>query len=152
LVAFALAVAGCAPAPPPSAAASPTPPPIPEASFTGGTGNARLTLPQKVAWDGGYCDRGTDDAWLALNIGSPNGAEYFGLVVGQSPYTPGATRTASGGGRFGGEDAAVTWRGGGTAANLARDGLVVTVETDLSRGSFSGHLPDGTEVSGGFSC
>jgi hypothetical protein len=147
-----LALAACTPAPPPGAAASPTPPPIPEASFTGGTAGARLTLPQKVAWDGGYCERGTDDAWLAMNIGSPNGAEYFGLVVGQSPYTPGATRTASGGGTFGGDDAAVTWRHAGTATRLAHDGLTVVVAADLARGTFSGHLADGTEVSGGFSC
>ncbi len=160
VVVVALAVAGCSSSvtPDPEASptraphASPTAAPIPEASFTGGTASARLAQPDRVAWDGGQCERGTDDAWLAINIGYPNGAEYFGLVVGRSPYTPDATRAAKGGGTFGGDDAAVTWRHAGTAVNLARSGLTIVVAKDLSLGSFSGRLADGTEVRGSFSC
>ncbi len=149
-----LALAGCgaAPASPGEAGASATPAPIPETSFTGGTAAARLTLPARATWDGGSCTRGAGDAWLALNIGFPNGTEYFGLVVGQSPYTPAAQRGAAGGGTFGGQDAVITWRHGGTDANVAADGLEVVVARDLSLGSFSGHLADGTEVQGTFSC
>lgn len=132
--------------------ASPTPAPIPESSFTGGTGSARLTLPARAAWDGGHCARGTDDAWLALNIGFPNGDEYFGLVVGRSPYTPSATRVAARGGTFGGDDVVITWRHAGVAARMDRGGLLVEVATDLSLGSFRGRLADGTEVRGTFSC
>jgi len=126
--------------------------PIPEPSFTGGTGSARLTLPAQAAWDGGHCARATDDAWLALNIGLPNGDEYFGLVVGRSPYTPSATRVAARGGTFGGDDAVITWRRAGAAARMDRSGLVVELARNLAVGSFSGRLVDGTEVRGTFSC
>jgi hypothetical protein len=147
-----LAIAGCAPAATPGPSASPTPAPIPQASFTGGPASARLTLPARAAWDGGWCERGPDDAWLAINIGRPNGPDYFGLVVGQSAYTPTATRTATGGGTFGGDDAVITWRTDGSSANLARGGLVVEVAKDLSLGTFTGRLADGTQVQGSFSC
>jgi hypothetical protein len=125
---------------------------IPEQSFTGGTGSARLTLPARAAWDGGYCTRGVNDAWLALNIGFPNGEAYFGLVLGRSPYTPQATRVAANGGTFGADDAVITWRQGGVGTVLDRGGLVVEVARDLSLGSFTGRLVDGTEVRGTFSC
>lgn len=111
-----------------------------------------MTLPSRASWEGGWCERGAGDAWLALNIGSPNGAEYLGLVIGRSQYTPAATRTAKGGGTFGGDDAVITWRQAGTPTNLARGGLVVEVARDLSLGSFSGRLADGTVVRGSFSC
>jgi len=148
-----LAAGGCgggASASPVDASASPAP--IPEASFTGGPGSARLDLPVRLAWDGGWCTRGPGDAWLALNVGFPNGAEYFGLVAGQSPYTPAATRGAAGGGTFGGDDLAITWRHLGTAVNVAGAGLVLELAKDLSLGSFHGRLADGTEVRGSFSC
>jgi len=153
VVGAALLVAACGAGATPSAGpASPTPAPIPETSFTGGTGSARLTLPAGTAWDGGHCERGTDDAWLALNIGLPNGPDYFGLVVGRSPYTPAATRVAARGGTFGGDDAVITWRHAGAAGRIDRAGLVVELARDLAVGSFSGRLADGTEVRGTFSC
>ena len=99
-VVVALVVAGCSPAASPSARPSPSPAAIPEASFTGGTAGARLAAPARTTWDGGWCTRGPEDAWLAVNIGYPNGAEYLGLVVGRSAYTPEATRVAAGGGTF----------------------------------------------------
>ncbi|MFH0750783.1 MAG: hypothetical protein V2B17_03005, partial [Chloroflexota bacterium] len=89
---------------------------------------------------------------LALNIGLPNGDEYFGLVGGRSPYPPAAPRVAARGGTFGGDDAVITWRLAGTAARVDQDGLVVEVAKDLSLGSFTGRLADGTEVRGTFSC
>lgn len=121
-------------------------------SFTGGTGSARLTLPAATAWDGGHCARGAGDAWLALNIGIPNGDDYFGLVLGRSQYTPTATRVAARGGTFGGDDAVITWRHAGAASVMDRGGLVVELAKDLSLGSFTGRLGDGTEVRGTFSC
>lgn len=87
-----------------------------------------------------------------MNIGYPNGAEYFGLVVGRSPYTPSATRTAAGGGSFGGADTVITWRHDGAASTAVPGGLEVEVAKDLSLGTFSGRLADGTEVQGTFSC
>jgi len=146
-------VAACGSAAAPSSGpASPTPEPIPETSFTGGTGSVLLTSPARTAWDGGYCTRGADDAWLALNVGFPNGDEYFGLVVGRSPYTPAATRVAARGGTFGGDDVVITWRHAGVVATMAREGFAMELATRLSLGSFSGRLADGTEVRGTFSC
>jgi hypothetical protein len=152
IAAIVLAVAGCSTSATPSPAPSATSSPLPQASFTGGTGGAGLTLPAKVAWAGGWCERGAGDAWLALNIGSPNGPEYFGLVVGQSPYTPTATRGAAGGGSFGGNDAVITWRHQGTGTSAVPAGLDVEVAPGLSTGSFTGRLADGTQVQGTFSC
>jgi hypothetical protein len=146
-----LGACGSATSPSPGPA-SPTPAPIPESSFTGGTGSARLTQPPGTTWSGGRCARSIDDAWLALNIGFPNGDEYFGLVVGRSPYTPSATRVAAEGGTFVDEDAVITWRHAGVRALLDQDGLTVEVVKDLSRGAFRGRLADGTEVRGTFSC
>lgn len=152
-LAAAVAVAGCGSAASLSPGpATPTPAPVPEASFTGGPASARLDEPQLMAWEGGTCERGADDAWLALNIGFPNGTEYFGLVIGQSPYTPAATRGAAGGGTFGGDDVVITWRHEGTGYNIARGGLVLELARDLSLGSFRGRLEDGTPVRGTFSC
>ncbi len=148
----ALALGACGPAATSSPAPTATLSAIPEASFTGGAASARVALPSRIAWNGGWCTRGPDDAWLAVNIGFPNGPEYFGLVVGRSAYTPEATRGAAGGGTFTDSDAVVTWRQAGIAANVAQDGLVVEVAKDLSLGSFSGHLDDGTKVGGSFSC
>ncbi len=145
-------MAGCSATATPSPAPSASSSPFPQASFTGGTGGARLTQPGNVAWDGGWCERGAGDAWLALNIGSPNGAEYFGLVVGQSPYTPTATRGALGGGTFGGTEAIITWRHQGAATSVVPAGLDLEMAKDLMQGSFSGRLADGTAVQGTFSC
>ena len=150
-VAVGLSACGSAATPSPGPA-SPTPAPIPEPSFSGGTASARLALPTEAAWDGGHCARATDDAWLAVNIGFPNGDEYFGLVAGRSPYTPASTRVAAKGGDFGGDDAVITWRHAGAAARMDRGGLVVELATDLSLGSFTGRLADGTQVRGTFSC
>ncbi len=147
-----LGVAGCAAASSPSPQPSPSAATIPAASFTGGTADARLSAPARATWNGGWCTRGPEDAWLAVNIGFPNGAEYFGLVVGRSAYTPEATRVAAGGGTFTASDAVITWQHAGSAANLAPAGLTVLVARDLSLGTFSGRLDDGTKVAGSFSC
>lgn len=158
VVAFALAAGlvvtacGGAASPTPGPTSSASPAPIPEASFTGGTASARLDEPSAVTWKGGRCERGPGDAWLALNIGYPNGAEYFGLVVGQSAYTPNATRTAAGGGTFGGSDTVITWRHLGEPAVMVPGGLVLEVAKDLRLGTFTGRLADGTEVRGSFAC
>jgi hypothetical protein len=152
-VAVAMAVAGCGSAATPTPGpVSPSPAPVPEASFTGGPASSRLDEPEVLAWDGGTCERGADDAWLAINVGFPNGSEYFGIVVGRSPYTPSATREAAGGGTFGGDDVVITWRHQGEGHVVARGGLVLELAKDLALGSFRGRLEDGTPVRGTFSC
>ena len=151
LAVLALAVAACSPAetaPTPS----PTPAPPPAATFTGGRAAANLTAPDPVAWKGGYCTRGADDAWLAINIGDLNGDEYFGLVVGADPHADPAASPAAGGGTFRGAAATITWRHGGARAVISRVSTIVVVAPDLRSGSFSGTLDDGREVRGGFDC
>lgn len=146
-----LAACGAAGSPTPGPA-TPAPSAVPEASFTGGPASVRLDAPGPVEWEGGTCERGPDDAWLALNVGFPNGSEYFGLVAGQSPLTPAATRGAAGGGTLGGNDVVITWRHDGAAVNVERGGLVLELAKDLSIGTFAGRLRDGTEVRGTFAC
>ena len=92
------------------------------------------------------------DGWLALNVGFPNGSEYFGLVAGQSSLTPAAARGAAGGGTLGGNDVVITWRHDGVPVNVERGGLVLELAKDLSLGTFAGRLRDGTEVRGTFAC
>jgi len=150
--AVAFAVAACA-----GPGATPQPatpePSFPVATFSGGT--ARATLDDGsaggLAWSGGTCERGTSNAWLAVNIGAPNGDEYFGLLVGQHPYG-GEGPAVAGGGTFRDASILVTYRHGGKATTLAAGSVVVVISADLRSGTFRGALPGGTEVRGTFGC
>ena len=136
--------------------ASPAGSPSPSASdpgFTGGSAAATVTLPSgALAFAGGSCEHGIGDAWLAVNIGQPDGAEYFGLIAGRSPYSPTDVQTATGGGTLKGDAVIVTYRHAGTVYVLDHDSATVTVGQDVSSGTFAGHLADGTIVSGSFAC
>jgi hypothetical protein len=59
---------------------------------------------------------------------------------------------AAKGGTFGGDDVVITWRHAGAAVRVDRGGLVVELAKDLSLGSFTGRLADGTGIRGTFSC
>ena len=139
-----------------SSGASPAGSPSPSASdpgFTGGSAAATVTLPTgALAFAGGSCEHGIGDAWLAVNIGQPDGAEYFGLIAGRSPYSPTDVQTATGGGTLKGDAVVVTYRHAGTVFVLDHDSAIVTVAQDVSSGTFAGHLADGTIVSGSFAC
>ena len=136
--------------------ASPAGSPSPSASdpgFTGGSAAATVTLPTgALAFAGGSCEHGIGDAWLAVNIGQPDGAEYFGLIAGRSPYSPTDVQTATGGGTLKGDAVIVTYRHAGAVYVLDHDSATVTVGQDVSSGTFAGHLADGTIVSGSFAC
>jgi hypothetical protein len=124
-----------------------------QADFTGGTATATVTLPGgALTYAGGSCEHGPADAWVAVNIGQPNGAEYFGLVAGRSPYSPTDVRTATGGGTLKGDAVLVTYRHAGSPFVLDHDSASVFLIVDASGGTFSGHLADGTNVSGTFAC
>jgi len=124
-----------------------------DAGFTGGTATATVTLPAgAVAYAGGSCEHGPGDAWVAVNIGAPNGAEYFGLIAGRSPYSPAGAGTAAGGGTLKGDAVVVTYRHAGVTFVLEHDTATVVLIVDVSGGTFSGHLADGTSVSGTFAC
>jgi hypothetical protein len=135
-----------------SSAVSPAASP-PDADFTGGTATASVTLPGgALTYAGGSCEHGPGDAWVAVNIGQPNGAEYFGLIAGRSPYGPTDVRTAAGGGTLKGDAVLVTYRHAGSPFVLDHDSASVFLSVDASGGTFSGHLVDGTNVSGKFGC
>jgi hypothetical protein len=124
-----------------------------EVDFAGGTATATVTLPGgALTYAGGSCEHGPADAWVAVNIGQPNGAEYFGLIAGRSPYSPTDVRTAAGGGTLKGDAVLVTYRHAGSPIVLDHDSASVFLIVDASGGTFSGHLADGTNVSGKFAC
>jgi hypothetical protein len=150
VVAACAAPSGTAPAASPvaSTAAAPV-----DTGFTGGTATATVTLPDgALEYAGGACERGIGDAWLAVNIGQPDGAEYFGLIAGRSPYSPTDVPQAAGGGTLKGDAVVVAYRHAGRPFVLDHDSATVVVASDLSHGTFSGHLADGTPVEGVFGC
>ena len=150
----------------PASSASVASPPAPDASsgttpsasaargdFTGGTATASLTLPGGVVgYAGGSCEHGPGNDWVALNIGQPNGREYFGLTAGRSPYGASDVRTATGGGTLKGDAVLITYRHAGAPFVLDHDSASVILFGDTSGGTFTGHLADGTNVSGTFRC
>ena len=124
-----------------------------QGDFTGGTATATIALPGgAVAYGGGSCEHGPGDAWVAVNIGQPNGAEYFGLIAGRSPYGSSDVRTATGGGTLKGDAVLITYRHAGSPFVLDHDSASVFLFVDTSGGTFTGHLADGTNVSGTFRC
>ena len=149
LVLVALAACG---GPPPTPLVAPTDTPLPAASFTGGTAHVQLDAPASAAWAGGYCTLGASSAWLAINIGDPNSAEYVGIVVGADPHAAADASPAAGGGTFGGVSATVTWRHAGTRAVLTTDSVSIQLDGSMQAGTFSGKLADGTSASGSFAC
>jgi len=140
------------------AVSHPSPGATPSASaaqgdFTGGTATASLTLPGgTVGYAGGSCEHGPGNDWVAVNIGQPNGPEYFGLTAGRSPYGASDVRTASGGGTLKGDAVLITYRHAGAPFVLDHDSASVFLFVDTSGGTFTGHLADGTNVSGTFRC
>lgn len=89
---------------------------------------------------------------MTVNIGQPNGAEYFGLTAGRSPYGASDVRTAAGGGTLKGDAVIVTYRHAGATFVLDHDSGTVFLFVDASGGTFAGHLADGTTVTGTFAC
>jgi hypothetical protein len=124
-----------------------------QGDFTGGTATASLRLPGgTVGYAGGSCEHGPGNDWVAVNIGQPNGPEYFGLTAGRSPYGASDVRTASGGGTLKGDAVLITYRHAGAPFVLDHDSASVFLFVDTSGGTFTGHLADGTNVSGTFRC
>ncbi len=152
-LALVLAACGTGPSTSPSPAATPETS-FPSASFTGGSATASVSLPRQepIRFAGGWCERPPGDAWLTINIGDPNGAEYFGLLVGPHPYGGAGASPVAGGGTFSEDSTVVSWRHGGKGAALARRSVTVKVGSGAHDGTFSGRLPDGTEVTGEFGC
>jgi hypothetical protein len=148
-----VAVAACGGGPVASPATTPAAS-FPAASFAGGTARASVVVGggEPIPFAGGRCERPSSGAWLAVNIGDPNGAEYFGLLVGRHPYGGSDASPVASGGTFTDGSTVVSWRHGGTEAALERETVTVALEAGTRAGTFSGRLPDGTEVTGDFGC
>ena len=119
-----------------------------------GSATASVTVgDQSLTFKNGRCDKGPDDAWLAVNIGRIGSDEYFGLVVG-NPAGEEGLKSAKGGGEFTGKEiAAVTGTSGGIRFGMiGAEGNKVTLDADLKAGEFVGTTIDGQSVSGSFKC
>lgn len=127
---------------------------FPAASFTGGSATASVVVgnAEPIRFVGGWCEHPIGDAWLAVNIGDPNGAEYFGLLVGRHPYGGAGASPVASGGTFSEGSIVVSWRHRGEGAALARGTVTVELGAGARDGIFSGRLADGTEVTGRFGC
>ena len=120
-----------------------------------GSATASVTVgDQSFTFKNGRCDKGPDDAWLAVNIGQAGGDEYFGLVVG-NPAGEEGLKSAKGGGVFTGKEiAAVAGTSGGNSfAMIGGKGNKVTLDADLKAGEFVGTtIIEGEAISGSFKC
>jgi hypothetical protein len=119
-----------------------------------GSATASVTVGgQSFTFKNGRCDKGPDDAWLAVNIGQAGGDEYFGLLVG-NPAGEEGLKSAKGGGVFTGKEiAAVAGTSGGTSFGMiGGEGNKVTLDADLKAGEFVGTTIEGEAISGSFKC
>jgi hypothetical protein len=120
-----------------------------------GSATATVTVGDKtLKFEGGRCDKGPDDVWLAVNIGLPGPDNYFGLVVGATAVSPEGTRSAKGGGEFTGDalGAVIAVQGGDNFTITGGGGGKVTVDADLNSGEFEGTDAKGNQMSGSFKC
>jgi len=119
-----------------------------------GPATASVTVGEKTfTFKDGRCDKGPDDAWLAVNIGQAGGDEYFGLVVG-NPAGEEGLRPAKGGGVFTDGEIVLGGTQGGSSFTMAgAEGDKVTVAADLKSGEFEGTTIIGKQpISGSFKC
>jgi hypothetical protein len=107
---------------------------------------------EPIRFAGGSCERPAGNAWLAVNIGDPNGSEYFGLLVGRHPYGGAGASPVAGGGTFAEGSTVLSWRHGGEGVSLERGTVTVELGAGATDGTFTGRLPGGTEVTGDFGC
>lgn len=135
--------------------ATPTPAATAAPTDTGFPRTATATVVvggQTLAFKDGRCDKAADEAWLAVNIGQAGGSHYFGLLVGAHPGAGPNAKTAKGGGEFT-EGILVTAAQGDNSYTMApAEGNKITLEPDLSAGSFVGTTVDGKPISGSFKC
>jgi hypothetical protein len=130
----------------------PTTEPTEVPTFTGSAKASVTVGATALVFQPGRCDVGANDAYLAVNIGTPAiGADYFGLLAGQHPAAQANARSAKGGGIFTGTDVLITFRQGSTGYLLHDQSL--TLAADLRSGSFTAtDTTSGSAVSGTFSC
>jgi hypothetical protein len=122
------------------------------ANFSGSATATVVVGDQTFAFKDGRCDKASDEAWLAINIGQPTGSDYFGLLVGAHPGAGPDVKHAEGGGEFT-EGILVTANQGGSTFTMApAEGNTITLEADLGSGEFGGTTIEGEPISGSFEC
>ncbi|MCU0483441.1 MAG: hypothetical protein MUC54_04105 [Chloroflexi bacterium] len=72
--------------------------------------------------------------------------------MGRHPYGGSDASPVAGGGSAGDASTVISWRHDGRGAALERGTVTVELGADSRDGTFTGRLPDGTEVSGDFGC
>jgi hypothetical protein len=121
-----------------------------------GTATATVTVGDKTfTFENGTCDKGPDDAWLAVNIDQADSGEYFGLLIGAGlAHAPEGTKPAKGGGEFAGADCGVVSAtfGGNSYVRILDEECKTTLDTDLKGGEFVGTTYGGGWMSGSFKC
>jgi hypothetical protein len=119
------------------------------------SGSATATVmvgDQIFAFKDGRCDRGADDAWLAVNIGQVAGSDYFGLLVGAHPGTGPDVKPAKEGGVFTEGILVTATQGSSTFTMGPGEGNKVILTPDLNSGEFEGSTLDGQPIFGSFQC
>ncbi len=121
-------------------------------TFSGGKAKAEVNIGGKTfSYDGGSCQTDPDDKWLAVNIGTPTGDDYFGISLG-AYLGEEAAKPAKGGGVFTSDDTLViAMNSGGTGYLINKSSA--TIASDLKSGQFEGtDFESGGPVTGSFTC
>jgi hypothetical protein len=130
-----------------AATAAPT-----DAGFSGTAKATVVVGDQTLEFKDGRCDKASDEAWLAVNIGQPAGSDYFGLLVGTHPGAGPDVKPAEGGGEFTEGILVTAAQAGSTFTMAPAEGNKITLVSDLTSGEFEGTTIDGRPMSGSFQC
>jgi hypothetical protein len=121
------------------------------AGFSGSATATVVVGDQTFEFKDGRCDKASDEAWLAVNIGRP-GSDYFGLLVGAHPGAGPDVKPAEGGGEFTDGILVTAAQGDSTFTMAPAEGNKITLAPDLESGEFAGTTIDGQQMSGSFEC
>jgi hypothetical protein len=123
-------------------------------SFNGGGATASVTVAgETYDYEGGACRIGADDEYVAVNIGTIGGGQYFAVLAGRSPAADADTRSTKGGGEFSGDDVLVTFVADGRSFLLQSADTKLTLAPDLRSGTFTSiEANAGADVRGEFAC
>jgi hypothetical protein len=121
------------------------------ANFSGSATATVVVGDQTLEFKDGRCDKATDEAWLAVNIGQP-GSDYFGLLVGAHPGAGPDVKRAEGGGEFTEGILVTAVQGDNTFTMAPAEGNKITLAPDLESGEFAGTTIEGHQMSGSFEC
>ena len=120
-------------------------------SFSGSATATVIVGGETLEFKDGQCDKATDEAWLAVNIGDAS-TDYFALLVGTHPGAGPDVKPATGGGEFTEGILVTASLAGNTFTMAPAEGNKIILEPDLTSGEFEGTTLDGQPISGSFRC